>query len=180
MGPRRTRTAPTLLLLFAACAVSSSAAPRIEAGQRTRVLLTDTRSGRTLVLQNLSSGSRNEVYRDSNGDAMVKVIDDRELQQLLDVLAMKGMFDLAGPAPAPGARVLLAVEQAGRAFVWSRPPASTETLDQVRAFDEGRGYVMTVYNAAIAHHASDLRDSDSAQMRELVEKDRARRGQGGQ
>jgi hypothetical protein len=165
------------LLLFAACAASSAAAPRVEEGQRTRVLLTDTRSGRTIVLQNVTSGSRSEVYREGGGDEMVKVVEDQELQRLLDVLAEQGMFDHAGAAPAPGATSVLAVEQPGRAFVWSRPVATVDSLDRVRAFDLGRGCVMTVYNAATSYHASDLKSADAAPVREAFES--ARRAQEG-
>src|SRR5262245_61258429 len=124
MGPRRTRSAPTWsLLLFAACAASSTPAlPRavtVEPGQRVRVELADRTSQRTFALQNVSSGTRSDVY--AGTDALVKVVDDAALQRLLDVLAGQGMFDRAGPAAEPGAKAAIVVETAQRRFVWSRP-----------------------------------------------------------
>jgi hypothetical protein len=172
MGPRRTRSAPTWwLLLFSACAAASpvvSSAVRIEAGRRTRILLSDLRSGQTLVLQNLSSGSRSEVYGDSQGNASVKVVADDTLQQLIDVLAAQGMFAQSTAMPAPGARAVLAVEQPGRNYVWSRPDPAAATLEQVRAFDEGRGYVMAVYNSETSYHQRDV-DALPKELRQKIE-----------
>ncbi|MGE3174730.1 MAG: hypothetical protein AB7O97_19015 [Planctomycetota bacterium] len=160
MGLRRTRSAPTWWLLpLAACAASSL--PRevqIEPGRRTLVSLADLRSGHTLVLQNLSSGSRGDIYGDDGSSDLVKVVPDESLQQLLDVLAAQGMFAQATSTPAPGARAVLTVELPERRYVWSRPTPSAATLEQIQAFEAGRGYVLAVYNSETAYHRGSVQD----------------------
>lgn len=169
--------APLLLLCLAAC-TSQPQLPRalvVAPGQRTRIELVDFGTKVSLVLQNGSSGSLADVYSDSRGTVSTKVIADEELQQLLDVLAAQGMFAAAGAAAAPEARAAIVVEQPDRRFVWSRPRPRPDNLDAVRAFDEGRGYVMTVYNSATAFHALD--EEEMAAMRAAIQ--RAKAGQRG-
>lgn len=129
-------------------------------------------SGRSFALQNLSSGSRPEVYSDTRGTTLAKVLPDADLQQLLDVLASKGMFLRASAAHAPDARSVIAVEQPERAYYWSRPAVdpSKGPDDQplVKAFDEGRAYVLAIYNSEIAYHAGSL-ESFSPENRKKIE-----------
>lgn len=182
MGTRHTRSTPTWsLLLLAACA-SSSALPRavtIPAGERVRVVLLDVARNRAFALQNLSSGSRREIYADTGNDTLVKVVDDTRLQQLLDVLAARGMFERAGDAPVPGARAAIAVELQGRRLVWSRPvPNGTNTTD-VQAFEEGRGYVLAIYNDETAYQKARI-DDFAPDTRGRIERAKAGTTQPGQ
>src|SRR5262245_25728571 len=159
MGLRRTRSAPTWsLLLFAACAASSAAAlPRavtIATGQRVRVELADRTSQRTFALQNASSGTRSNAY--GGNDALLKVVDDHELQRLLDVLAAQGMFEHAGPAADPGSKAAIVVDTPQRRFVWSRPQPIPANYDALQQFEAGRGYVLAVYNSETAYHGGTL------------------------
>ena len=181
MGPR-TRLAPTFfMLLLAGCADSSPDLPRvleIEAGRRTRIVILD-QAGRSFALQNLSSGSRPEVYGDTSGTTLAKVVTDADLQQLLDVLASKGLFERATSAAAPGAKSVLVVEQPGRSFYWSRPAVDpTRGPDEqpgVKAFAEGRAYVLSIYNSEVAYHAGSL-ESFSPENRKKIEAERRRSG----
>lgn len=168
--------AAAALLLLQACASPSPALQRaveIEPGRRTRVAFVDFSSNVALVLQNASSGSPEEVYSDQTGNAMVKVVEDEELQRLLDVLAEVGMFHHARTAPLPEARSALVVEHEGGRMVWTRPTAGPGNLAEVRAFDQGRGYVMAVYNIAIALHSRTLDDPDMARVRQSIQEARA-------
>ncbi len=166
MGPRRTRSAPTWsLLLFAACAASSPSLPRaltIHPGERTRIAVSDLASGRIFALQNQSAGSRDEVYGEANGNSMVKVVSDQQLQQLLDVLAAQGMFAHAGNAAVPGARAAIAIDSSGGRIVWSRPTPAAGTLDEVHAFEAGRGYVLALYNSETSYHLGTIDSFDPA------------------
>ena len=181
MGPRA-RSAPTFfLLLLAGCAGSSARLPRVltvEEGRRTRVAITDS-SGRSFVLQNLSSGSRNEVYRDPGARTQPKVIRDADVQTLLDALAARGMFARASDAAAPGARSVISVETPERSWFWSRPPVdpTRPPAEQpaVLEFDEARGYVLAVYNSEMSFHSGTI-ESFSDKERELIDEERRKTG----
>jgi hypothetical protein len=156
------RAAPRIATLVAASAVAvlvgacAGAPPgaTVVAGQRTRVALTDVTSGRSFVLQNASSGSAHEVYSERSGDQAVKVVADPDLQQLLDVLADRGMFETAAEQPARDARDLLIVEAAGRRWVWSRRLRGIDATEL--QFHEARSYFLTFYNQVMAYHAGDI------------------------
>src|SRR5262245_9383064 len=172
MSLRRTRSAPTLFLwLGAACAAAAAPLPRaltIEPGRRTRVLLTEVKSGRTLVLQNASSGKPSEDYSDRDGDQFVKVAGDADLQQLLDVLAQQGMFE--HPAAVPGdARDLLVVDTGERRWVWPRRLFGLQEAEM--PFHEARAYFLTVYNQALALRSGDLQKADLQAERARVRSD---------
>ena len=181
MGPRA-RSAPTFfLLLLAGCAGSSSQLPRVltvEAGRRTRVAITDA-SGRSFVLQNQSSGSRNEVYRDPGARTQPKVVPDGDVQVLLDALAARGMFARASEVAVPGARSVISVETPERSWFWSRPPVDPSRAPSeqpaVLEFDEARGYVLAVYNSEMSFHSGTI-DSFSGDERKLIETERNKTG----
>ena len=162
--PPRCFAAPLgALSWLAACAAPEL--PRVvqvTAGQRTRVVLDVVSSNRTFVLQNESSGPRDLVYGDKSVAAGTKVVDDAQLQQLLDVLAAKGMFAQAADKPAPDARDVLAVEHGGRTWCWSRRLAGQAAAEL--PFHEAKAYFLTAYNAAVAYRAD--RAHDQSQLQE--------------
>jgi hypothetical protein len=174
MGPRA-RSAPTfLLLLLAGCASSSAHLPRvvtIEAGRRVRVTLSDAQ-GRMFAMQNLSSGSRNEVYRDPGSTAQPKVVRDPDLQTLLDALADRGMFARATPEAPAEARAVIAVETPDRSWFWARPAVDplrdASQQPGLREFDEARGYVLAVYNSEMSFHAGTI-DSFAPEVRKQID-----------
>lgn len=169
---------PLLLAWLSACA-STPELPReieVRAGRRTRIELVDLRRNLSLVLQNASSGSAEAVYSDELGSLATKVVADADLQKLLDVLAQQGMFASATATPAPDASAAIVVDQDGRRWVWSRPAATLENVAAIQTFEEGRGYVLTVYNAATAYHALD--DRELRTMRAEIEKAEARQRDG--
>lgn len=178
MGPR-TRSAPTWFFLLLAGCAGASALPRavsVEPGKRMRVWLQD--DGRAFVLQNQSSGPRNEVYQDTHGDALTKVVRDEALQNLLDMLAAHGMFARTTSAPTPGARGVIAVESPTRTWYWSRPVATPEALDEIRVFEEGRAYVMSVYNSEPAYRTGSIESFPPEVQRRIREEQARAAGQG--
>lgn len=179
MGPRRTRSAPTWsLLLFAACA-ASSALPRavtIAPGDRVRVQLIDLTTGRAFELRNRSSGSRDAVYGEARTES-IKVVEDAQLQKLLDVLASKGLFDRPDAAPPPGTRAAITVESGGRRHLWARPVPTPTNLDAVGSFEEGRAYVLAVYNSETSFGLGTI-DSFDPQTRQRMEQAKSAAEQG--
>lgn len=178
MGPRA-RSAPTWFWLLLAGCAGASTLPRtvaIEPGKRFRVWLQD--DGRAFVLQNQSSGSRSEVYEDTRADSLTKVVRDEALQNLLDMLSAHGMFARTASAPAPGARAVIAVESPDRTWFWSRPTATPTTVDEIRVFEEGRAYVMSVYNSEPAYRSGSI-DSFPPDVQRRIREERAKAaGQG--
>ena len=136
--------------------------------------LTDA-NGRMLAMQNLSSGSRTEVYSDRGALAQPKVIRDADLQTLLDALAERGMFANASPAATPGSRSSIVVETPDRAWIWSRPPVdptkSPNEQPMVGRYDEARAYVLYVYNSEMSFHAGSV-ESFSPETRKKIDEAR--------
>ena len=165
-----------LLLLLPACA---SSPPRVAKGQRTRVLLVDTQQNRTQTLQNASGGSREQIYGDKAGDSSLKIVSDEQLEALLTALDSVGMAAKATPAPLPGARALIVLEQGERRQVWSRPLPAADA-EGVAAFDKGRFYVLEVFNGTPAYHARDLNDPEMARIRKAIADEKAKQQQPGQ
>lgn len=157
------RSAVPLLAVVAltlGCQSSLPPAPvRVEPGRRTVVRLLQFRDGQvmTMSLQNLSSGSRREVYSDRGGEPGAKVIDDDELQRLLDVLAQQGIFEHPGGAPAD-ARDVLMVQQDDRRYVLSRRLQGRDPAEL--PFFEAQSYFLAVWNQAIAFRSSDANRAD--------------------
>jgi hypothetical protein len=162
-----------LLLLLPACA---SAPQRVARGQRTRVLLVDTQHNHTLTLQNASSGSKEQIYRDTAGDSTLKIVGDEQLEALLTALDSEGMAQKATAAPQPGARALIVLEQGDRRQVWSRPAPNADSAG-ASAFDKGLRYVVALYNGTPAYHARDLNDPEMAGIRKAIADDKAKQGQ---
>lgn len=129
-------------------------------GERVRVSFTEVSDDRTLSLQNLSSGSRETVYKDPKSDLGTKVVADARLQLLLDMLAQAGMFQRTAPVAKSSARELLVVEQGGKRMVWSRGPVKEDGIEAVQAFDQARAYFLAMFNGAVAFHARDWNKSD--------------------
>ena len=163
-----------LLLLLPACA---SAPQRVAKGQRTRVLLVDTQQKHTLTLQNASSGSKEQIYRDTAGDSTLKIVNDEQLEALLSALDSEGMAQSATAAPQPGARALIVIEQGDRRQIWSRPAPNADGAG-TSAFDKGVRYVVALYNNTPAYHARDLHDPEMARIRKAIADDeKAKQGQ---
>src|SRR5580765_489174 len=162
-----------LLLLLPACA---SAPQRVVRGQRTRVLLVDTQHKRTLTLQNASSGSKEQIYRDTAGDSTLKIVSDEQLGALLTALDSEGMAQKATAAQLPGARTLIVLEQGDRRQVWSRPTPTADSAG-ASAFEKGLRYFLAVYNETPAYHARDLNDPEMAGIRKAIADEKAKQGQ---
>jgi hypothetical protein len=165
-----TALSASLLLLLPACA---SAAQRVPRGQRTRVLLVDTQHNHTLTLQNASSGSKEQIYRDTAGDSTLKIVSDEQLDALLTALDSEGMAEKATAAPLPGAKALIVLEQGDRKKVWSRPVPTADSAG-TNSFDKGLRYVVALYNGTPAYHARDINDPEMAGIRKAIEEEKAK------
>lgn len=157
------------LALLCQCASSGPKLTRaitLEPGQLLRVSLMQVQSGQTLALQNASYSRPADVYSDEKSDRNVKVIDDGEMQQLLDVLAGQGMFERAAPLPAGNARELIAVQQGDQRWIWSRQVNNTADLE---AFSTSRACIMGLYNATTAFHKANLSSKDLDAERRRIE-----------
>lgn len=163
------------LLLLAACSAtgcaSGPALPRelsVRAGQPTAVALLQVKDDLRLTLVNLSAVPEDSaIYEADSHDPGCKFLADEELQALLDVLAAKGMFQVATPTPAPGAIDVLVVEHGGQRWTWSRRQRGVQVAEQ--NFHEARAYFMAAYNSVVAYHGTgrgrpDL-DSEAARKR---------------
>ncbi|MEI6128641.1 MAG: hypothetical protein WCR59_01090 [Planctomycetota bacterium] len=161
-------------LWLAGCAAPLPRIVTVTPGEQTKVVIHDFANNRTFSLQNVSAGSRAEVYRQGAGDLDLKVVEDQRLQELLDVLAAQGMFQHSTEQPLPSARAAILVTQGERRMAWSRPLADPANLELIRAFDESRAYVLTVYNAATAYHSRKISDQDAAGLRTAIEAQKAK------
>jgi hypothetical protein len=141
----------------------------IAEGQQVRVVLAGT-STRPLELRNLPHSSPQAFYSDPQTSSTTKIVADAELQTLLDVLAATGMFAAAGPTEPPGSKDTLTVEIDGKRHVWSRPRARQENLAAIKAFDQGRNYVISLFNSTMSLHTTDLASPDGRAMREAIER----------
>ncbi|MBX3461857.1 MAG: hypothetical protein KF830_01690 [Planctomycetes bacterium] len=164
------RTTALLTAVLAPGCATGPDLPRavtVVAGKPVRVLLRQGKDGLVFVLQNASSTTAADFY-DGDMPPLAKIAPDDQVQMLLDILADKGMFAAAEPAPAD-ARDLLVVEQGDRRWSWARrrgAPAAEQT-----AFLEARGYFLAVYNESLAYHPADAEHRPDL----MAERDRMRR-----
>lgn len=157
-------------VLLLACS-SSPSLPRqltVNQGQRTRVVLTQTSAGTRFTLQNESSGSREEVYKDPKADHTAKVVPDAQLQTLLDLLANEDFFQRAGGSAAPGARELITVEQGERHWVLSRGMPKGPDDPVFMSFYRCREYVLAAYNNATGFHEEKVTGADLEHERDAL------------
>jgi len=149
------------ILWLQACAAPASVLPRaltVNTGERVRVALSDDGGAQICTVQTASSGSRNQVYSDPTADGWTKVLPDQGVQQLLDLLAAKGLFEHGSPAPIPGARDMLLVEAGDRLWCWARQPGAAQ--QQALAFLEAKSYFLTAWNQAVAYSSAAVRKED--------------------
>ncbi|MBL8730162.1 MAG: hypothetical protein JNM25_17195 [Planctomycetes bacterium] len=149
-----TRSAVLLAASFFAGCASDPGLPRavtIEDGRPVRVQLQRLRERQTFLLQNASSADTAAFYRDAS--PLAKVVPDRQLQALLDVLAAKGMFAAATDAVPPDARDVLVVDATDHRWTWARRRSATPA--EIAAFQEALAYFLEVYNSSTAYHPSD-------------------------
>jgi hypothetical protein len=139
------------------------------------VLLVDTVHNHTLTLQNASSGSKEQIYRDTAGDSTLKIVGDEQLEALLTALDSEGMAEKAAAAPLPGARALIVLEQGDRRKVWSRPVPAAD-IAGTSSFDKGLRYVVALYNGTPAYHARDINDPEMAGIRKAIDEKAKQQG----
>lgn len=148
-------------LCLQACGTSSPALPRVltvTSGERVQITLITDQGERVFKVQNASSGSRNEVYSDPESQAWTKVLPDKDLQQLLDVLTAQGLFEYSAAAPIATARDTLMVESAGRSWYWAHNNSDLATLRQ--KFLAAESYFLTAWNQAVAYSSTSMNRAD--------------------
>lgn len=138
--------AVTTLVTSCASGPSLARAVTVEAGEPTRVTLTQTSTSTTFLLQNASSVEAATFYGDRQAQALGKLVDDAQLQALLDVFAEGGLFANAAPAAPAGARNALVVQQGGQRWIWT---------ERQPGFQQGRAWFLEVFNDATAYRAGD-------------------------
>lgn len=141
-----------LAALFAACAGGGPvrrAAVAVEPRQATRVSLTQLSPMQALVLTTRGGRSQAEIFESNPPDALLKVLDDGEMQGLIDVLDQQGMFAATRSMPPPDARDVLVVEHGDRRWLWWRTKALGQQPDEM-PFHQAKAAFLAVYNDAMA------------------------------
>ncbi|MCR9247621.1 MAG: hypothetical protein NXI31_21560 [bacterium] len=151
----------------------------VHPGERTTVRMVQFNGGRMFTLQNASSGSAHDVYKNKRSDPLTKVVDDELLQRLLDVLAERGLFQTATPAAPSSARDALIIDHnspgsGSRRYVIHREGLP---LAEAQRYLEAKKYFLDVYNRAEAFHTADINRTDLRNEgdRARYDADRARR-----
>lgn len=161
-----------------ACGSTLPALPRaltVTPGERVQIALITDKGERVFRVQNASSGSRNEVYSDPKSQAWTKVLSDKDLQQLLDVLTAQGLFEHSTAAPTPTARETLMVENEGQRWYWAH---NTSDLADLRSkFLAAESYFLTAWNQAVAYSSTSMsrEDLEAARARAQRSSDEAQR-----
>ena len=152
----RARTLVLFTVTFVAGCASGPSLARaveVEAGEATRVLLTQVQGRTTFLLQNASSADHAAFYSDPKDPVLGKVVPDAQLQALLDVFSEKGLFATGLGSVPPDARDVLVVENGGRRWTWARRQPGMQATEAT--FHEAKAYFLEVYNSSMAYRASD-------------------------
>lgn len=163
----------TSLLLATLGLAACSSLPRsitVREGEPTTFSLV-SRRGPKLTLQNASSGKTQDIYGKAN-DQLRKVVSDAELQALLDVFTAEKLFEQSVPRLPGNARDVLRLQQGPQSWMWARRGSFNDPREA--AFNEARGYFLSLYNGSTAYHTGPSSD-DGAYPTFLTEQELQRR-----